>query len=138
MTAPSIGHVLETSLYVDDLARAKNFYLQTLGLPLLISDQRMCAFAAGRTVLLLFERGASNQRVILPGGEIPPHDGHGPLHVAFAIGRSDLPVWEHKLDHSGVLIEGRVHWPLGGQSIYFRDPDGHLLEFATPGLWANY
>jgi len=26
----------------------------------------------------------------------------------------------------------------GGHSIYFRDPDGHLLELATPGLWAIY
>ena len=23
-------------------------------------------------------------------------------------------------------------------SIYFRDPDGHLLELATPGLWSVY
>jgi catechol 2,3-dioxygenase-like lactoylglutathione lyase family enzyme len=28
--------------------------------------------------------------------------------------------------------------PRGGHSIYFRDPDGHLLELATPGLWAGY
>ena len=25
-----------------------------------------------------------------------------------------------------------------GRSIYFRDPDGHLLELATPGLWSVY
>ena len=24
------------------------------------------------------------------------------------------------------------------RSIYFRDPDGHLLELATPGLWSVY
>jgi len=22
--------------------------------------------------------------------------------------------------------------------IYFRDPDGHLLELATPGVWSMY
>ncbi|HEX5778765.1 MAG TPA: glyoxalase, partial [Xanthobacteraceae bacterium] len=38
----------------------------------------------------------------------------------------------------GIELESRVDWPRGGKSIYFRDPDGHLLEFATPGLWANY
>jgi hypothetical protein len=31
-----------------------------------------------------------------------------------------------------------VVWPEGSTSIYFRDPDGHLLELVTPGLWPNY
>ena len=31
-----------------------------------------------------------------------------------------------------------MKWPRGGESLYFRDPDGHLVELATPGLWANY
>ena len=36
------------------------------------------------------------------------------------------------------LIEGRTDWPRGGRSIYFRDPDGHLGELATPGIWPIY
>jgi len=35
-------------------------------------------------------------------------------------------------------VEGRVDWPAGGKSVYFRDPDGHMLELATPGLWRIY
>ena len=38
----------------------------------------------------------------------------------------------------GVAIEGATNWSRGGRSIYFRDPDGHLLELATPGLWTVY
>jgi catechol 2,3-dioxygenase-like lactoylglutathione lyase family enzyme len=38
----------------------------------------------------------------------------------------------------GVAIEGRNDWSRGGRSIYFRDPDGHFLELATPGLWSVY
>ena len=34
--------------------------------------------------------------------------------------------------------KARTSWSRGGRSIYFRDPDGHLLELATPGLWAVY
>jgi catechol 2,3-dioxygenase-like lactoylglutathione lyase family enzyme len=38
----------------------------------------------------------------------------------------------------GIAIEGRTNWRRGGISIYFRDPDGHLLELATPGLWPGH
>ena len=136
---PSLDQVLETALYVDDLDRAHGFYADILGLRELYRDTRMCAFAVGgRSVLLLFQRGSSLQTVTMPGGTIPPHDGHGPLHVAFAIGKEELPRWEEQLRRHEIEIEGRTDWPRGGQSVYFRDPDGHLLEFATPGLWAIY
>jgi catechol 2,3-dioxygenase-like lactoylglutathione lyase family enzyme len=136
--APLDG-VLETALYVDDLDRARKFYAEIFKLAELYRDSRMCAFAVGaRSVLLLFERGSSLQTVTMPGGTIPPHDGHGPLHVAFAIGKDELSHWEDHLRHHGIEIEGRTDWPRGGHSIYFRDPDGHLLELATPGLWAIY
>jgi catechol 2,3-dioxygenase-like lactoylglutathione lyase family enzyme len=46
--------------------------------------------------------------------------------------------WEERLAMHGVAVEGRTRWTRGGQSVYFRDPDGHLLELATPGLWATY
>jgi hypothetical protein len=26
----------------------------------------------------------------------------------------------------------------GGEALYFRDPDGHLLEVVTPGIWNIY
>ncbi len=135
---PRIAHVLETALYVADLDRAKEFYARLFELPLLVADARMCAFAAGDTVLLLFPRGEGLKPVHTPGGTIPPHDGQGPLHVAFAIAAEDLPSWEHKLQQAQIEVESRMRWPRGGQSIYFRDPDGHLLELATPGLWTNY
>ena len=34
-------------------------------------------------------------------------------------------------------VESRIGWLRGGTSLYFRDPDGHSLEVATPGLWPN-
>lgn len=136
---PKLNSVLETALYVDDLPRAKAFYETVLGLPLLRSDQRMCAFdVGGRSVLLLFLRGASDQTVVMPGGTIPPHDGHGPLHMAFAVPGEELAAWEEQLQAHGIAVEGRATWSRGGTSLYFRDPDGHLLELATPGLWETY
>jgi catechol-2,3-dioxygenase len=136
---PKLNHVLETALYVDDLGRAAGFYADILALAPLYADERLRAFAVGgRSVLLLFRRGASLETMRLPGGTIPPHDGSGPLHVAFAVAADDLAQWEERLREHDIAIEGCTDWPRGGRSIYFRDPDGHLLELATPGLWSIY
>lgn len=54
--------------------------------------------------------------------------------MAFAINARELKRWEALLTGHGIAIEGRVRWPCGGESLYFRDPDGNLLELATPGL----
>jgi catechol 2,3-dioxygenase-like lactoylglutathione lyase family enzyme len=135
----TLDRVIETSLNVDDLDRAARFYEDVLGLDKLTGDQRFRAFdVGGKSVLLLFQGGATRETVYLPGGTIPPHDGHGPLHIAFAVSAAELAQWEARLGEHGVAIEGRTHWSRGGHSIYFRDPDGHLLELATPGLWATY
>jgi catechol 2,3-dioxygenase-like lactoylglutathione lyase family enzyme len=136
---PALKGVLETALYVDDLARARRFYEELFGLEPVFADERLCAFEiAAASVLLLFPRGKTLETVVMPGGTIPPHDGHGPLHVAFAIGADDLADWERRLEAQGVAIEGRTVWPRGGTSLYLRDPDGHLLELATPGLWPGH
>jgi catechol 2,3-dioxygenase-like lactoylglutathione lyase family enzyme len=136
---PKLGRVIETSLYVDDLDRAARFYEQVLELPVLTGDARFCAYdVGGMSVLLVFRRGATLETVHLPGGTIPPHDGHGPLHIALAIETDDLAAWETRLGEHGVAIEGRTDWPRGGHSIYFRDPDNHLVELVTPGTWRIY
>ena len=134
-----LDRVLETCLYVENLDRAASFYEQVLGLAALTSDARFRAYdVGGQSVLLLFRRGATLETVRMPGGTIPPHDGAGPLHVAFAIPKEQLAAWEARLAKHSIAIEGRTTWKRGGESIYFRDPDGHLLELATPGLWAIY
>lgn len=139
-TAPRIHGVVETILYVDELGRAEAFYRDVLGLARMRGDgERFCAFDAGaQRVLLLFRRGATLQPVVVPGGVIPPHDGHGPLHVAFAIAADDYGRWRDRLVRHGLAIESETHWPPGGRSLYFRDPDGHLVELVTPGIWPNY
>jgi catechol 2,3-dioxygenase-like lactoylglutathione lyase family enzyme len=136
---PKLHDLKETSLYVDDLQRAKEFYERVLGLATLVEDRSFCALdVAARHVLLLFVRGASGNETHVPGGTIPSHDGAGAIHAAFAVDSQELPEWEVHLQSHGIEILSRVSWPRGGRSIYFRDPDGHLLELLTPGVWATY
>lgn len=130
---PMTQGILESSLYVSDLARSIRFYESIFGFRA-ISDfgGRGCALEAGsRQVLLLFKKGASR-------GIPSPHDGDGELHLAFAIPAEQLAGWEAWLAENGIAVEERKQWELGGQSLYFRDPDRHLLEVATPGVWSIY
>lgn len=138
--APALAGVLETALYVDDMDRARAFYEGVLGLAPMFTDARLTAYpVGGRSALLLFRRGASAETARLPGRTIPSHDGAGAIHCAFSIRADALPAWEQRLSARGVAVEARTEWPwakpLPSVSVYFRDPDGHLLEFATPGLW---
>lgn len=138
--APPLAGVLETALYVEDMERARAFYEGVLALEPMFADARLTAYpVGGRSALLIFRRGAAKETAHLPGGTIPPHDGAGPAHCAFSISADALPSWEKHLAARGVAVEGRTEWPpkrgLASVSIYFRDPDGHLLELATPGLW---
>jgi catechol 2,3-dioxygenase-like lactoylglutathione lyase family enzyme len=136
---PVLTGVLETSLYVDDLDRASRFYETLFDLTRMVGDDRFRAYSVGgRSVLLLFKRGASNHITQLPGGTIGPHDGSGELHFAFAIQAEDLAEWEAKLTAHQVAVEHRVKWPRGGTNLYFRDPDNNSVELATPGVWAIY
>ena len=146
-TLTSVSRLLETALYVDDLERSARFYQQVLGLVPIVgtaveveAQSRVLRplHIPGGQVLLLFSKGSATTTAFLAGGTIPAHDGNGRLHLAFAISSAELEGWRNRLHAHSVAIEGEMAWPRGGTSLYFRDPDGHLLELATPGLWPIY
>jgi catechol 2,3-dioxygenase-like lactoylglutathione lyase family enzyme len=130
---PKTEGILESSLYVSDVARSAQFYKKIFGFPV-INDfgERGCAMGAGhRQVLLLFKKGGSRAMQ-------SPHDGDGELHLAFAIRADELAGWEAWLAENGIAVEEESTWELGGRSVYSRDPDRHLIEIATPGVWSIY
>lgn len=136
---PQVTHILESALYVGDLDRSVAFYKGLFGWELFLKDERMAALGIpGQQVLLLFRRGASTQPSLTPFGVIPPHDGGGTQHVAFAIEDAALADWDAALAAAEVATESRLAWDSGSTALYFRDPDGHSIELATPRLWPNY
>lgn len=132
---PRVNGILETSLYVENAAKSAEFYQRVFGFEVIdftgdrLDDAtRLCALSAGdRDVLLLFKRGGSSDT-----------DALGSVHVAFAISRSEFSAWKEWLAEKGIPIESEKTWKYGGKALYFRDPDGNLLEVVTPGVWSIY
>lgn len=138
MSPPAVSRFLECALYVADLDRAQAFYERVFGFAVMFRDPRMAALdVPGRQALLLFRVGGSDQPSETPFGLIPGHGAQGVQHLCFAIGPDEIAAWQAHLAGIGIAVESRVQWRGGGTSLYFRDPDGHSLEVATPGLWRN-
>lgn len=129
--------VLETCLYARNLAAAEAFYTRVLGLQVVAREaQRHVFFRCGSGMLLVFNPVATaGQETTVNGALVPLHGAEGAGHVAFRIRPPDLAAWRERLRSAGVEIESEVHWPQGGESVYFRDPAGNSLELATPNLW---
>lgn len=127
-----IQAIIETAIYVDDLDATERFYHGILGL-------RVIAKEAGRHVF--FQAGASSvllafiAEATLKGDQLPAHGAKGPGHFALGIEADALDTWREHLRANCVAIEKEVQWPLGGKSIYFRDPTSNSAELISPGVW---
>ena len=106
---PEIRGLLETALYVKNLECAAEFYERLFGFSRLYEEPRLIALEIpGRQVLLLFLKGASSGQNTVPGGLIPPHDGYGRLHLAFAIEATERSQWKETLAVNDIAIESEV------------------------------
>jgi catechol 2,3-dioxygenase-like lactoylglutathione lyase family enzyme len=134
MTPPPIEAVVETAVCAADLAAAEAFYAGVLGLPVVGREAgRHVFFRVGpANVFLVFDPAAT----LLPG-VLPPHGTSGAAHFAMGIPADALDAWRDHLTANGVAIEKEYAWPLGGRSLYFRDPAGNLGELVTPGVWGT-
>ncbi|WP_128294063.1 VOC family protein [Afifella aestuarii] len=136
---PKIEGILETAVYVADLAAAHAFYGEALGLERMTGTSRMMTYAVGPSeVLLVFHRGDTLEDTKTAGGVIPGHHSEGPAHFAFRIATDSYGQWKRHLQATDIAILSEVSWPRGGRSLYFRDPDGNVVELATRGLWPNF
>ncbi len=126
-----LERMLETVLYVDDLAAAEGFYSGVLGLE--VDGRKPGAFLflrIGQAMLLLFRAEATRRQ-----SEPPAHGTVGAGHACFAVAEAELDAWKEKLSAADIAVEHEQHWPRGGRSFYVRDPAGNSIEFATPRIW---
>jgi catechol 2,3-dioxygenase-like lactoylglutathione lyase family enzyme len=142
-TTPTVTGLLEAAMYVADVARAVAFYRDLFGFEVELENPAIGVLRVpDRRALILFARAIAAQPAITPpnavDGTIPPHGGSGRMHVAFSIPADAVDPWRQQLTERSVKLEGVVRWKRGGTSLYFRDPDEHLVELITPGLWSFY
>ena len=121
-----IGHL---ALRVSDLPRARRFYTEALGFPLIRETQRACFVSIGGVLI-----------VLLAGTEhTAPTDRFDPFrigldHLALSVPAEAMPELKQRLDTAGVRNNGIEHDPSSGaDSITFYDPDLIAWEFYASG-----
>jgi lactoylglutathione lyase len=123
--------LFEAHLTVADLGRSVAFYRDVVGLPLALEvPERGAAFfwcgRPGQSMLGLWSLGS------MPMGMS--------LHVAFDVTPDDVLAAPERLRESGVEPQSFFGQPteepsvigwMPAAAVYFRDPDGHMLEYLT-------
>ena len=135
--------IFEAHLDVADLERSLDFYAATLCLEVAVRREVDAARVDGHS------RGARRFALLWVGGH-----GHAmvglwerasdrirPQHFAFEVALSDLPRLVADLEQRGVAFRDFFQQPtsvpsvfgfIPAASIYFDDPDGHVLELLAP------
>ena len=121
---------LETCLYADDLTAAERFYSDVLGLPLHSKVERRHLFYRLEGGMLLIFNPAESVKP----GDVPNHAGKPGGHACLAIPREETDEWQRKLETHGLSVT-RYAWGERGESLYFNDPAGNVLELAPGSIW---
>jgi catechol 2,3-dioxygenase-like lactoylglutathione lyase family enzyme len=120
MNAPfkvnGIDHVV---FHVKDLARARKFYVEFLGLEVEHERNWQCFLKCGNQGIALFE--------VDDGEEV--HGGSEVNHMALRLDSGEYERVKATLEDAGIEVRGRKGDP---HCIYFHDPDGHQLQFLIP------
>jgi catechol 2,3-dioxygenase-like lactoylglutathione lyase family enzyme len=122
--------IKETCFYAHDLETVKDFYHRVLGLPIIgeVSNKHIF-FRAGSSVLLCFNPDDSRTKT-----SPPAHGALGKFHFAFEVDTDVYEETKREVVTKGISITEEISWPRGGQSFYFEDPLGNVLEILPSGV----
>ena len=115
------------TLFVEDLAATKAFYVEVFALPIYYEDDNSAVFEFGDTLINLLDI-AQAPGLIEPAVVAPREAGS---RIQFTIGVDDVDATCEMLRARGVeLLNGPMDRPWGIRTASFRDPGGHIWEIA--------
>jgi catechol 2,3-dioxygenase-like lactoylglutathione lyase family enzyme len=116
------------TLFMEDLAAAKEFYARAFGLPVVFEDPDSVVFRFGTMLVNLLKSSAAPE-LIKPADVAPPGAGS---RFQFTIEVDDVDATVAELAGLGVeLLNGPIDRPWGVRTASFQDPGGHIWEIAT-------
>jgi lactoylglutathione lyase len=119
--------IFAVTLFVEDLAAAKQFYQQVFGLPVDYADANSTVFKFGNTLINLLKTTAAGE-LIEPATIAPREAGS---RFVFTIMVDDVDALCAELTARGVeLLNGPMDRPWGIRTASFVDPGGHIWEIA--------
>jgi catechol 2,3-dioxygenase-like lactoylglutathione lyase family enzyme len=112
-----------TVVFVRDMAAMRRFYEDILGFPLLRElSPGWIEYRVGNNTLAL-------ARPSLTAADAPTPNSSASLQLAFKVSVSEVDQCADELVRHGVdLLSPPTDRPFGHRTLFFRDPDGNLLE----------
>jgi catechol 2,3-dioxygenase-like lactoylglutathione lyase family enzyme len=121
------GGIRAITLFVEDLAAAKQFYRDVFQLPVFFEDDNSTVFKFGDTLVNLLEASEAFA-LVAPANVATPDAG---VRFQFTLGVDDVDAMVDELKSRGVeLLNGPIDRPWGLRTASFRDPGGHIWEVA--------
>jgi catechol 2,3-dioxygenase-like lactoylglutathione lyase family enzyme len=115
------------TLFVEDLAAARQFYMDVFGLPVHFEDVDSVVFDFGNTLVNLLKINAA--RELIEPAEVAPREVGSRLQLTIEVDDVDAVCAE--LARRGVeLLNGPLGRPWGVRTASFKDPGGHIWEIA--------
>ena len=119
--------IFAVTLFVEDLAAAKQFYQQVFGLPVDYADDNSTVFKFGNTLINLLKTTAASE-LVAPAQIADRDAGH---RFVFTMMVDDVDALCAELTARGVkLLNGPMDRPWGIRTASFVDPGGHIWEIA--------
>ena len=115
------------TLFVEDLAAAKRFYLEVFDLPVYFEDENSAVFRFGDTLINLLDIGQAGD--LIEPATVASRDAGSRMQFTIAV--EDMNSVCEELTRRGVtLLNGPMDRPWGIRTASFTDPGGHIWEIA--------